>query len=59
MERKYVLHKKRRSGIERRQFSYSYCIPERRSFSDRRRIAEREINCNMLGGIEYREALAV
>ena len=55
----YVLSKKRRSGIKRRQFSYSYYIPERRLFRDRRRISEREISCEMTGGIEYREALAV
>ena len=63
MERKksqvYLLRKGRRSAIERRQFSYSYCIPERRSCRDRRRIAEREISCDMTGGIKYREVLAV
>jgi len=55
----YILCKKRRSGIESQQFLYSYYIPERRSFRDRRRMAEREISCDMTGGIEYREALAV
>jgi hypothetical protein len=62
MERKksqvYLLRKKRRSGIKRRQFSYSYYIPERRSFRERRRITEREISCDITGGIEYRETLA-
>ena len=56
----YVLCKKRRSGIERRQFSYSYCIPERRSVRDRRRVAGREeISCDITGGIKYREVSAV
>ena len=30
-----------RSGIDRRQFSYSYHIPERRSGKDRRRGSDR------------------
>jgi len=28
----------RRTGIERREFSYSYCIPEQRKHIDRRSI---------------------
>lgn len=55
----YVLCKKRRLAIERRQFSYSYYIPERRSFRDRRGIAEREISCDIIDRTKYREALAV
>lgn len=55
----YLLCKKRRSGIERQQFLYSYYISERKSFRDRRRMAEREISCDMTGGIEYREPLAI
>ena len=31
----------RRSGIDRRNFSYSSCIPERRSKEDRRRNEDR------------------
>jgi hypothetical protein len=30
------LFKERRQNFERRRFSYSYCIPERRSGQDRR-----------------------
>ena len=38
MEKKIThLFNTRRLGIERRQFSYSGCIPERRSVKDRRR----------------------
>jgi len=55
----YVLCKKIRSGIERRDFSYSYYIPERRSFRDRRGIAEREISCDITDRIKCRETLAV
>jgi hypothetical protein len=55
----YVLCKKRRLGLERRQFLYSYCIPERRSFRDRRRITEREISCDITGRIKNRGSLAV
>ncbi len=33
--------KNRRSGIERREFSYSFCFPERRSGQDRRQGYER------------------
>ncbi len=31
----------RRMGIDRREFSYSFCIPERRSGQDRRQENER------------------
>jgi hypothetical protein len=55
----YVLCKKRRLGIERRQFLYSYCIPERRSFRDRRGIGRREISRDITSRIKYKEALAV
>ncbi len=32
---------KKRVDIERRQFSYAHCIPERRSGKDRRRAAKK------------------
>ncbi len=32
-----LIEKDERSGIERRQFAYAACIPERRICSDRRR----------------------
>ncbi len=38
-----------RSGIDRRQFSYSYHIPERRSGKDRRRGFDRR------GGLVHRK----
>jgi len=34
----------RRSGAERRNFSYTYCIPERRNGQDRRKGKDRRMS---------------
>jgi hypothetical protein len=41
----YMIHDNegRRSGIERREFYYDECIPERRSGGDRRRELDRRL----------------
>ena len=41
-----------RSGIDRRQFSYSYHIPERRSGKDRRLGLERRNSIRQRSGVE-------
>ena len=41
-----------RSGIDRRQFSYSYHIPERRSGKDRRIGLDRRENIRQRSGVE-------
>lgn len=33
-------HDNRRTGIDRREFSYTACLPERRSGKDRRRVSD-------------------
>lgn len=41
----YIIDKGgRRLGIERRQFAYSYCYPERRAGIDRRVVPERRVD---------------
>jgi hypothetical protein len=42
-----------RSGIDRRQFSYSYHIPERRSGEDRRLGLERRNIIRQRSGVEH------
>ena len=44
-----------RSGIDRRQFSYSYHIPERRSGKDRRRGFDRRYGFSRRSGMERRD----
>ena len=43
-----------RSGIDRRQFSYSYHIPERRSGKDRRRGFDRRYGFSRRSGMKQR-----
>jgi hypothetical protein len=38
----------RRLGIERRQFDYSFYVPERREGPDRRMIPERRVNSKLV-----------
>ena len=40
-------HGGRRLGIERRQFDYSHCFPERRLGQDRRNVPERRIDSRL------------
>ena len=47
----------RRSGIDRRQFSYSKHIPERRSEGERRSGPERRSGLERRGGVERRRTL--
>ena len=47
-------HESNRSGIDRRQFSYSYHIPERRSGKERRRGFDRRDGFSRRSGIERR-----
>jgi hypothetical protein len=45
--------KNRRSGIDRREFSYTAYLPERRSGKDRRRVSDhRSIQTNESGSEE-------
>ena len=45
----------RRSGVDRRQFSYSSCIPERRVESDRRSDTDRRGDVDRREGVERRK----
>ena len=47
----------RRSGIDRREFSYSEHIPERRSVKDRRSGIDRRINNNKNKGRTESESI--
>jgi hypothetical protein len=50
----------RRSGIDRRQFSYSEHIPERRDDKDRRSgIDRRNISCETIGDKERRSVFDI
>ncbi|MDL1985253.1 MAG: hypothetical protein LWX54_13875 [Deltaproteobacteria bacterium] len=46
----------RRSGIERRSFSYTNYFPERRSDKDRRNGVDRRKGCAHREGVERRSA---
>ena len=59
MSEKYVIYNLRdnggrRSGIERRRFSYADHIPERRSQKDRRVMTERRCGDDRRSGLERR-----
>ena len=49
----------RRSGIDRRQFSYSYHIPEKRSSKDRRNGIDRRSGLDQRSGIARRIAKVI
>ena len=49
----------RRSGIDRRQFSYSSHIPERRTSADQRGGLERRSGVERRGGVDRRRTFHV
>jgi hypothetical protein len=51
----FILLKDRRHGIDRREFSYTFCIPERRVSGERRRFNIR--NTNSEPGIQEKKGL--
>jgi hypothetical protein len=49
----------RRSGVDRRQFSYSTHIPERRAESDRRSGLDRRKGLDRRAGLDRRKAFSL